>query len=93
MRWMLLVLLVLLAGLQYRLWWGEGSLAHAHALEQQIAEQQSRNRDLQERNRKLTQDVRVLRQGSDAIEEAARSELGWIAPGETFYRIPLDEPR
>ena len=38
--WLLLVLILLLAGLQYRLWVGDGSLAQVTELKRQIAEQQ-----------------------------------------------------
>ena len=37
--WLFLVLLLLLAGLQYRLWVGNGSLAQVAELNQQIADQ------------------------------------------------------
>lgn len=91
MKWMLALLLVLLAGLQYRLWWGEGSFAHTRALEQQLGEQSQRNQALFRRNEALSRDVMALRDGTDAMEEAARTNLGLIAPGETFYLI-VDEP-
>jgi cell division protein FtsB len=34
--------------------------------------------------------VKDLKSGEAAIEERARSELGMIKPGETFYRV-VDE--
>lgn len=91
MRWMLVILLMLFAGLQYRLWWGEGSFAHITALKHEIHDQRERNRTLFERNQVLVREVISLRNSNDAIEEAARSELGLIKPGETFYLV-IDPP-
>jgi cell division protein FtsB len=42
-NWLFLVLLLLLAGLQYRLWVGNGSLAQVAELTQQIADQHAEN--------------------------------------------------
>ncbi|MFR0309295.1 septum formation initiator family protein, partial [Escherichia coli] len=51
--WLFVVLLLLLGGLQYRLWVGEGSLAQVNSLNKQIADQQGENERLLERNRIL----------------------------------------
>ena len=63
MKWLWLIALSLLAAMQYRLWVGEGSLAHVSQLKQQIAEQQRENEQLLERNRVLTAEVIELKQG------------------------------
>ena len=42
--WLLAVLILLLVGLQYRLWVGDGSLAQVTDLKQQIADQQGEER-------------------------------------------------
>ena len=77
----------LLAILQYDLWLGDGSLAAAWRLEEQIVEQQEDNGRLQLRNEALAAEVSDLKSGSAAIEERARSELGMIKEGETFVQI------
>jgi cell division protein FtsB len=89
------VLVVLLVGLQYRLWFADGGLVDVHRLEQRIAEQQAQNERLRERNRALAAEVRDLKQGLEAVEARARAELGMVGPGETFYRVvePEDAPR
>ncbi len=87
MKWLWVIALALLAGLQYRLWVGEGSFAHVAQLKQQIAEQQRENEQLLERNRVLTAEVVELKQGLETIEERARRELGMIRNGETLFQL------
>lgn len=87
MRILILVLLLLLGGLQYRLWVGEGSLAEVTALRREIEAQKAEIEKLQARNRRLQAEVEDLRQGLDALEERARSELGMIKEGELFLQL------
>lgn len=91
MKWLLGILIVLLAYLQYRLWIGDGSLAHAHRLEGEIALQQAENDRMQERNRILDVEVEELKTGLDTIEERARNDIGLIKKDETFFIILDDE--
>ncbi|GAA0791633.1 cell division protein FtsB [Marinobacterium sediminicola] len=91
-RWLLLILLVMLAGLQYRLWFGEANLRQVWQLEQQILEQQQVNQQLTERNKRLEAEVQDLKQGLTALEERARSEMGMIREGETFFQLIEPEP-
>jgi len=90
MRWLRL-LLVLLAGLlaflQYRLWVGEGGSRSVARLDRQVQQQTRENSGLQQRNDALAAEVEDLKSGEAAVEERARSELGMIKPGETFYRV------
>ncbi|AGA87326.1 cell division protein FtsB [Pseudomonas sp. SCT] len=85
--WLFVVLLLLLGGLQYRLWVGEGSLAQVNSLNKQIAEQQGENERLLERNRILEAEVRELKQGMETVEERARQELGMVKEGETLFQL------
>ena len=80
-------LIVILAGLQYRIWVGEGSLAEVWQLKKSIDAQTAKNVELRERNQRLHAEVLDLKQGMEAIEERARRELGMIAKGEVFYQI------
>ena len=86
-KWVNIVLLVLIAALQARLWLGKHSVPDYHALTEQVKEQQLQNANLAQRNALLKADIEDLTLGLDAIEERARSELGLIKKGETFYRI------
>lgn len=85
--WLVLFLALLLAGLQYRLWVGEGSLAQMSDLNRQIAEQQAENERLQERNRILEAEVVELKKGMETVEERARHELGMVKEGETLFQL------
>jgi cell division protein FtsB len=87
MRSLLVVLLILLALLQYKLWLGEGGFTDVKRLEQKVAEQQQENAVLQQRNEELQAEVADLREGIEAIEERARSELGMIQEEEEFYLV------
>jgi len=86
-RWLTLVLIALLFGLQYKLWVGDGSLAEVWQLRQSLAEQRKENAQLAERNAALEAEVKDLKQGLDAVEERARAELGMIKDDEVFYQI------
>ena len=87
MRWLIIILVVLLAGLQWRLWVGEGSLAHRTELNRQLQQQEDENQTLRQRNQQIATDVESLKNNLDAIEEKARADLGMIKQGETFYLV------
>ncbi|MBU3070225.1 cell division protein FtsB [Aestuariicella sp. G3-2] len=87
MKWLIPILLILLAGLQYRLWVGEGSLADVVRLNEEIKTQSLENDRLRERNRVLATEVKGLKSGIDAVEERAREDLGMIKPDETFFMV------
>jgi cell division protein FtsB len=92
---LLAVLALSLLGLQIRLWFGEGSLRHVASLEREVDALNQQNAKLAERNRLLAADVRDLKEGSEAVEEIARKDLGMIRDGETFFQIlepPPDKP-
>jgi cell division protein FtsB len=91
MRALIAILLVLLLVLQFKLWFGDGGYLEVRGLRQEIAAQQEENTRLRERNAALEAEVTDLRQGLAAIEERARSELGMVIRGETFYQL-VEEP-
>ncbi len=84
--------LVLFLLLQYRLWIGNGSLTEVHHLRNAKIELADENNRLMERNQSLAAEVLDLKQGQEAIEERARSEMGMIKTGETFYQIIDNNP-
>jgi cell division protein FtsB len=87
MRAAALILVVLLLLLQYPLWLGKGSWLKVWDLNRQVEAQQRINQQTKIRNSLLDAEVRDLKQGTAAIEERARSELGMIKRDEVFYQI------
>lgn len=84
---LVLLLAVLLAWLQYTMWFGTGGSQQVDALRGQVEHQRVENLQLQQRNEALAAEVDDLKSGGAAVEERARSELGMVKPGETFYRV------
>lgn len=84
---LLALLALLLTFLQYKLWLGSGGQREGAALRAQVARQEAENLKLQQRNEALKAEVEDLKSGEAAVEERARSELGMVKPGETFYRV------
>ncbi len=80
-------LLLILLALQYRLWVGDGSVAELRRLEAEVEQQRMENAALLQRNQMLEVEVLDLKNGLEAVEERARSELGMVKEGETFYLI------
>ena len=87
MKLLTVIMVFLLLLLQYRLWTGNGSLVEVNLLNDDIEKVKNENENLKERNLSLTAEVFDLKQGHEAIEEIARSEMGMIKDGETFYQI------
>jgi cell division protein FtsB len=79
--------MLLLAGLQYRLWIADGGLAHTHRLRTEAGAQRDENARLLARNAALDAEIRDLKSGVAAIEARARTTLGMVRDGETFYLI------
>lgn len=92
MKWLILALTVLLALLQYALWFGDGGLRDMWRLEQQVTEQERENERLRERNTALAAEVRDLKTGLEAVEARARLELGMIKEDEIFYQVIDSHP-
>lgn len=86
-RWIVLGLLVLIAALQLKLWTGPGGMPDAWRLRERVVDQAGQNGQLLRRNQDLGADVQDLKEGREAVEERARSELGMVKPGEVFYQV------
>lgn len=87
MRALNIILVILLAGMQYRLWVGPGSWAQIASLKREIEAQREHNSHLIARNQMLGGEVLSLKSGNEAVEEHARNDLGMIKRGETFYLV------
>jgi cell division protein FtsB len=88
------ILILLLIGLQYKLWLGDGSLSEVVQLSRELDLQKEKLRILEQRNNILEAQVLDLQNGLDAFEEKARNDLGMIKQGETFIQlIPSDKSK
>ena len=87
MKWLAVGLALVILVLQYRVWLSEDGVRELDRLRRAVATQRAENEQLADRNRQLAAEVRDLKTGLDALEERARSDLGMIAPHETFYQV------
>lgn len=86
MKGILITLLVLLAILQYELWFHQGYF-HAWELHRQINQQMDKTAELQDKNNVIQAEVDDLKTGHQAVEEQARNELGMVKKNEKFYQV------
>ena len=87
LRYVALLLLILLLALEVNLWTGDWSMREVWRLRERVSEQKQENQKLKQRNEALSAEVQDLKNGNEAVEERARSELGLVKPGETFYQV------
>ena len=86
-RWLLIILVLAGFGLQGELWFSDDGYRKTLKLRAAVAEQRELNEALRARNAALDAEVINLKQGSDAAEERARTDLGMIGRHETFYQV------
>jgi cell division protein FtsB len=82
------ILSAFIVAIQYPLWLGKGGWLRVWDVDRQVAAQGAKNESLEIRNSALAADVRDLKQGTDAIEERARYELGMVKNDELFFQVP-----
>ena len=87
MRTVLTSLIVLFIALQYAVWLGDFGYIRLNQLSSTVSSQQDENKNLEQRNLRLQAEVVDLKQGTAALEERARSQLGMIKEGEQFYQV------
>ncbi len=73
--------------MQVRLWFSDVGMLARGDLQARVADQARRTQELEERNRRLAVEVAALKSGPAGVEARARSELGMIKNGETFYLV------
>jgi cell division protein FtsB len=86
-RWLLVALLFAGLGLQTDLWLSDDGYQKTRKLRTAVSDQAALNTSLRERNAALDAEVINLKQGVDAAEERARTDLGMIGKHETFYQV------
>jgi cell division protein FtsB len=87
MRLITLALAALLLLIQYPLWLGKGGWLAVVDLEAQVDTSRRKADELKARNAKLDSEVRDLKDGTGAVEERARYELGMIKQNEIFVQV------
>jgi cell division protein FtsB len=87
MKTILIILSIILAILQYRLWFANDGLLKAFHLKHVISEAQAKNDSFAKHNVYLASEISALKKGGDAIENRARSDLGMVKKGEIFYQV------
>ncbi len=92
MKYLTAALLSLIILLQYPLWFGKVGWLNVQQLEQNVAAVHEDNLELQNRNMILYAEINDLKQGTDAIEERARSELGMIKKNEMLFQVLESSP-
>jgi cell division protein FtsB len=87
MRLIMICLAALLLAIQYPLWLGKGGWLRVWELDKQVSAAQKKNDELKARNAKLNSEVQDLKEGTEAVEERARYELGMIKDNEIFIQV------
>ena len=82
-----IVLLLLLAILQWQLWNGRGSVRDVTQLRTKLADQKEANAKAALNNERLSSEVNDLKDCLEMVEERARAELGMVKPNEVFVQI------
>ncbi|MBS0588224.1 cell division protein FtsB [Nitrosomonas sp.] len=93
MKLLSFILLLFVAAMQYPLWFGKASWLRVWQVDQEVIAARAENVQLQNRNNKLEAEVNDLKQGLEAIEERARSDLGMIKEGEILFQIVRNTPQ
>ena len=86
------ILVALIVLIQYPLWLGKGGWLRAWDMDRQVEAQEAKNRQLEIRNAALAAEVKDLKQGTEAIEERARQEMGMLRPDEIFFQYIPGKP-
>ena len=80
------IILSFIIGLtQYQFWFGDFSRSDLQILKEDIALVESETNLIKEQNQELLKEKQKLSSGKEALEGAARIELGMIKQGEKFY--------
>ncbi len=88
------IVLLVLTGLylQHKYWFSDVGFFRGQAHSVEVIKQSQRLDALKERNRILAAEVRAQKHGLAAVEARARSDLGMIKAGETFYLVDAETP-
>ena len=77
-------LIFLLAGLQYKVWFGESGVFKKHIVVVELKKKRNSLEGLRATNRTLRSQILTLKDDVNSYERLARSELGMIKRGELY---------
>ena len=86
-RFLSTALFILFLLLLYGLFFGKQNIFDLMEQQAKLSQLTEETKVLRERNERIRVDVNDIKTRLGAIEGLARSELGLIKPGETFYQI------
>ena len=87
MKILLSIIILLIALLQYRLWYADGGIEEIQHDQLELIELKKQVEEKRERNAALYAEVEDLRKGQESLEEHSRNQLGMIRDGETFFQV------
>ena len=91
---MLIILAIAALAMQGQLWLSDDGFRKTRHLRNAVHNQRAQNQAIRDRNLSLEAEVINLKEGREAAEERARTDLGMIGKNETFYQvIPADDSR
>jgi cell division protein FtsB len=84
---LLVALVIVVAFMQYRLWFADGGFVDIFRLKKEIRALQAKNDEISKHNATLISEIDSLKKGGSAIENRARGDLGMVKKGEVFYQV------
>ena len=87
MRAILIILAISALAMQGQLWLSDDGFRKTRHLRNAVHRQSAQNHFLRDRNASLEAEVINLKEGREAAEERARTDLGMIGKNETFYQV------
>ena len=87
LRWVLLLLVIVISFMQIKIWISEDGYKRMIVLQNSVDNQIKNNAFLKHRNKALEVEIKDLKDGTEAIEERARKDLGLIGKDEVMYII------
>ena len=84
---LLLLLSIVFFMLNYQIWFAESGMSKYFEYSRLVSSQKAHNNALAEKNGQRLEQVNALKFDRGVVEQAARSDLGMIAPGERFFQF------
>ena len=86
MKYLILIASIFFVFLQYKIWFSDSGVRHYWALKKMIQSQTEENEKLSNQNKKLTLEIKNLKEKTEGIETHAREDLNMIKSDEVFFQ-------